>query len=240
MGKMRIMLIGFGKMGQAIKKIAEERGNTVPVIIDQNNIEELKNITSEHVDAAIEFTQPESAFNNIKTCIENGIPVVSGTTGWLENRNEIDALVKEKNGAFFYASNFSVGVNIFFKLNKLLASMMNTQAEYNISMEEIHHIHKKDAPSGTAITLAEGVLENNTSKAQWTLDKGAEKDLVITAVREDEVPGTHTVSYESEIDLIEIKHLAHSRKGFATGAVIAAEWIKDKKGSLGMDDMLKL
>lgn len=234
------MLIGFGKMGQAIKKIAEERGNTVPVIIDQNNIEELKNITPKQVDAAIEFTQPESAFNNIKTCIENGIPVVSGTTGWLEKRPEIDALVKEKNGAFFYASNFSVGVNIFFKLNKLLASMMKGQSEYDISMEEIHHIHKKDAPSGTAITLAEGVLENNATKKQWTLDKGGKDDLVISAVREDEVPGTHTVKYESNIDFIEIKHLAHSREGFATGAVIAAEWIKDKEGSLGMDDMLKL
>lgn len=234
------MLIGFGKMGQAIKKIAEERGNTVPVIIDQDNIEELKNITPDQVDAAIEFTQPESAFNNIKTCIENGIPVVSGTTGWLEKRAEIDALVKEKNGAFFYASNFSVGVNIFFKLNKLLASMMKGQPEYDITMEEIHHIHKKDAPSGTAITLAEGVLANNPAKKQWTLDKGGKDDLVITAVREEEVPGTHTVKYESDIDLIEIKHLAHSRKGFATGAVIAAEWVKDKKGSLSMDDMLKL
>lgn len=234
------MLIGYGKMGKAIHKIAEERGNTVPVIIDQDNAADLAKITSKDVDVAIEFSRPDSAFDNIKTCIKNGIPIVVGTTGWLDKMPEIEALVEKHNGSFFYASNYSVGVNLFFKLNKILASLMNNHKNYDISMEEIHHIHKLDAPSGTAITLAEGVFENHSAKHKWELDKSGEGILPILAIRENEVPGTHIVTYTSDIDKIEIKHEAFNRQGFATGAVLAAEWLPKHKGCFGMDDMLDL
>ncbi len=237
---MRIMLIGYGKMGKAIEQIALKRGHTVPVKIDMSNGVELKNITPEVVDVAIEFTQPESAFENIRQCIENGIPVVSGTTGWLERRGEIEALCNTKGGAFFYASNFSVGVNLFFHLNKYLAKIMNAHPEYDVATEEIHHTAKKDAPSGTGITLAEGLLENIDRKKQWVNEpaKTAE-ELAIISKRIDPYPGEHTIVYSSAIDNIEIKHTAHSREGFATGAVMAGEFIAGKKGIFGMEDMLK-
>lgn len=237
---MNILLIGYGKMGQTIEKIALERSHAQPRIADAG---ELQKVDLSGIDVAIEFTQPEAAYENIRHCIENGVPVVSGTTGWLDRKPEIEALIKEKNGAFFYASNFSVGVNLFFKLNKLLARMMDPFDSYTPDMEETHHIHKKDAPSGTAITLAEGLLENYRRKKQWVLDtaaSGNDQALAIKAIREDEVPGTHTIRYHSDVDTIEIKHTAHNRTGFATGAVLAAEWIVDKKGVFGMNDMLNL
>ncbi len=237
---MKIMLIGYGKMGKTIEHIALGRGHTVPFKIDLSNIGELKNITVKDVDAVIEFTQPESAFENIRQCIENGIPVVSGTTGWLDKKPEIETLCKSKGGAFFYASNYSVGVNLFFHLNKYLAKIMNTRPEYSISTEEIHHTAKKDAPSGTAITLAEGILENIERKKAWINDGTLKtEELSIISKRIDPYPGEHTIVYSSPIDNIEIKHTAHSREGFATGAVLAAEFITGKKGIFGMDDMLK-
>jgi 4-hydroxy-tetrahydrodipicolinate reductase len=237
---MRIMLIGYGKMGKTIERIAISRGHTVPVIIDVNNGAELRKITSKEVDVAIEFTQPESAFENIKQCIENGIPVASGTTGWLERKPEIETLCKTKGGTFFYASNYSVGVNLFFHLNKYLAKIMNAHPEYSISTTEIHHTAKKDAPSGTGITIAEGILENISRKKKWVNSESPNADeLSIVSKRIDPYPGEHTITYSSPIDNIEITHTAHSREGFATGAVMAAEFIANKKGIFGMDDMLK-
>ena len=234
------MLIGYGKMGKTIEQIALGRGHTVPYKIDVSNITDLAKITSKEVDAVIEFTQPESAFTNIKQCIENGIPVVSGTTGWLEKKPKIETLCKTKGGAFFYASNYSVGVNLFFHLNKYLAKIMNNHPEYSISTEEIHHTAKKDAPSGTAITLAEGILENIERKRLWINEEVSDNDaLSIVSKRIDPYPGEHTIIYSSPIDNIEIKHTAHSREGFATGAVLAAEFIAGKKGIFGMEDMLK-
>lgn len=237
---MRIALIGYGKMGQAIERIAKSKGHEVPVIIDKDNYDDLQTLTTDKADVVIEFTQPDSAFNNITTCIKNGIPIVSGTTGWLDKRAEVEALCKENEGAFFYASNFSVGVNIFFNINKQLAKIMNNFEEYDVEMDETHHIHKKDAPSGTAITLAEGILENVARKSTWKLkdDATTATDLKITDYRIGEVPGTHTIYYNSEIDSIEIKHTAHSREGFAGGAVLAALWLVGKKGIFGMNDML--
>ncbi len=236
---MRIMLIGYGKMGKAIEQIALKRGHTVPFKIDASNGADLKNITSKDVDAAIEFTQPESAFENIRQCIENGIPVVSGTTGWLEKRPEIEAQTKSKGGAFFYASNFSVGVNLFFHFNKYLAKIMNKHPEYDVTTEEIHHTAKKDAPSGTGITLAEGILENIERKKNWVNNPASKgEELSIVSKRIDPYPGEHTIDYTSSIDTIKITHTAHSREGFATGAVMAAEFVAGKKGVFGMDDML--
>ncbi len=237
---MRIMLIGYGKMGKTIEQIALKRGHTIPVKIDVTNGADLKNITSKDVDAAIEFTQPESAFENIKQCIENGIPVVSGTTGWLDRKPEIEALCKIKGGAFFYASNYSVGVNLFFHFNKYLAKIMNNHPEFEVSTEEIHHTAKKDSPSGTGITLAEGILENIGRKQKWVNSETTNPgELSIVSKRIDPYPGEHSVFYNSPIDSIVITHTAHSREGFATGAVMAAEFIAGKKGIFGMDDMLK-
>lgn len=239
---MKIILIGYGKMGQTIEKIALDKGHEIVAKIDKDNLAELANFDHTTADVAIEFTQPESAVSNLKTCFSNGIPVVCGTTGWLEERTAVEKACTAANGGFFYASNFSIGVNIFFHLNKYLAKMMNSQPQYEMDVEESHHIHKKDAPSGTAITIAEGILENLDRKDQWKLDEeGTElqtNELGITAHRLDEVPGTHQVSYSSEIDSIEISHTAHSRQGFAQGAVLAAEWMVGKTGIYGMDDML--
>jgi 4-hydroxy-tetrahydrodipicolinate reductase len=237
---MKIMLIGYGKMGKAIEQIALQRGHTVPYKIDAGDDNELKKISGAEVDVAIEFTQPESAFTNIKSCIENGIPVVSGTTGWLERKPEIENLARQKEGAFFYASNFSVGVNLFFHLNKVLARIMNNRPEYKISTEEIHHTAKKDAPSGTGITLAEGILENIDRKKSWVNNETAHpEELSIISKRLDPYPGEHSVVYHSPIDTIKITHTAHSREGFATGAVLAAEFVAGKKGVFGMEDLLK-
>lgn len=238
---MKILILGYGKMGKTIERIAIDRGLSVPYKIDVSNSSELGNIKKGMVDAAIEFSQPESAFNNIKYCLENDIPVVSGTTGWLARKKELDELCRKNNGAFFYASNYSVGVNLFFHLNKILAKIMNSFPEYNVSMEEIHHTEKKDAPSGTAITLAEGLLQNLERKQSWVNEETSSADkLGIISKRIDAVPGTHTVSYDSSVDTIEIKHTAHTREGFAAGAVVAAEWIVGKKGVFGMDDMIKI
>lgn len=241
---MNILILGYGKMGKTIENIAVNRGHQIIEKVDVEHRDEiLSKLSPEDVDVAIEFTQPESAPSNLRYCLKNNIPVVSGTTGWLKEKSSIEDYCIEQNGTFFYASNFSIGVNIFFKLNQFLAKMMNAYKDYQPSMEEIHHIHKKDEPSGTAITLAEGMLEELQNKSDWylkgeTVDQ-AEQYIPITSKREGEVPGTHIIKYQSDIDEIEIKHTAHGREGFALGAVLVAEWIKNKKGILGMDDFLK-
>jgi 4-hydroxy-tetrahydrodipicolinate reductase len=232
---MKIALLGYGRMGKEIEKIAISRGHEIVI---KKDVEDEVEITL--ADVAIDFSVPNSAFNNISDCLNNNVPVISGTTGWLDKYKDAVTLCKEKKGAFIYASNYSLGVNIFFELNKQLAKMMQTIEGYNISMEEIHHTLKLDAPSGTAITLAEGIIENS-SKNNWELgDTSSEENIPIIAKRIPDVPGTHTVWYESEVDTIEIKHTAHSRKGFALGAVIAAEWIADKTGVFTMKDVLNI
>lgn len=234
---MNIILVGYGKMGKTIERIALERGHQISGKIDVGNHDDLASVKG---DVAIEFSHPEAAFSNIKKCIERGIPVVCGTTGWLDKKPEIEKLTQERNGSFFYAPNYSLGVNIFFKLNEHLARMMKSFSGYDVSMEEIHHTEKKDAPSGTAITLAEGILKNSNSKKKWVNQESeAETDLFIKSLRIDQVPGTHTIKYTSAIDDIEIMHVAHTREGFALGAVMVAEWIVDKKGVLNMDQFLK-
>jgi len=232
---MKIALLGYGRMGQEIEKIATSRGHEIVIRKDAGD-----SIDITKADVAIDFSIPTSAFGNISNCLENNVPVISGTTGWLEKYTEAVNLCKEKKGAFIYASNFSVGVNIFFELNKQLAKMMSNLEDYNISMEEIHHTKKLDAPSGTAITLAEGIIEN-TSKENLKLGTEiSEINIPIEAKRIPDVPGTHTVWYSSELDTIEIKHTAHNRKGFALGAVIAAEWIIGKIGVFTMKDVLNI
>ncbi|HEY3403475.1 MAG TPA: 4-hydroxy-tetrahydrodipicolinate reductase [Ohtaekwangia sp.] len=234
---MNIILLGYGKMGRIIERIALERGHTITARIDINNQHEF--VTAQG-DVAIEFSHPDAAFDNVKKALLKSIPVVCGTTGWLSKKAEIEALCKEKNGAFFYASNYSLGVNIFFKLNEYLARILNNFPEYDVMMDEIHHTEKKDAPSGTAITLAEGVLKHLNRKTGWVNTNSSQPhELPITSFRIDQVPGTHVVKYSSSIDDVEIKHIAHSREGFAKGAVMVAEWLKDKKGVLSMDDYLK-
>lgn len=238
---MNILLLGYGKMGQLIGQIAESRGHSLAGKINIDNRSELDQLDASKIDAAIEFSQPEAAVENIQWCLENGIPILSGTTGWLEKKPELDALTIEKDGAFFYASNYSIGVNIFFKVNEFLAKLMNETTGYTASIEEIHHTAKKDAPSGTAITLAEGIIDNKTEFNNWYLTgdmDGSEQSLPITSKRIDPAPGTHIIRYQSEIDDIEISHTAHSRQGFALGAVLVAEWIQGKKGVLSMNDFL--
>jgi 4-hydroxy-tetrahydrodipicolinate reductase len=234
---MKLLLVGYGKMGKTIEKVARERGHEIAGRIDIDNHDEFDSVTA---DAAIEFSHPDAAFDNVRQCLEKDIPVVCGTTGWLERKPEVEALTRKLNGAFFYASNYSLGVNIFFKLNEHLARMMGGFKSYDIHIDEIHHTEKKDAPSGTAITLAEGILKHVRHKKTW-VNKGSEKDseLPINSFRIDQVPGTHLVNYSSLTDDIEIKHTAHTREGFALGAVMVAEWIRDKKGVLNMDDFLK-
>ncbi len=235
---MNIALIGYGKMGKTIEQFALSRGHKIVSIIDIDNPDDFGSEAFKSADVAIEFTAPETAFNNYMKCFEANVPVVSGTTGWLSRLDEIKKICKEQGKTFFYASNFSIGVNIFFALNKYLATIMDKFPSYDVSITETHHIHKKDAPSGTAITLAEGILDNMVRKEKWTLDKTeALSDLPIYAIREGEVPGIHEIVYESGVDYIQIKHDAKSRDGFALGAVIAAEFTAGKKGFLGMDDM---
>lgn len=232
---MKIALLGYGRMGKEIEKIALQRGHEIVIKSNANATYNIKD-----ADVAIDFSVPNSAVNNISNCLENQVPVISGTTGWLENYDKIVDLCKEKNGAFIYASNFSLGVNIFFELNNQLAKLMNSLSDYNITMEEIHHTKKLDAPSGTAITLAEGIIENS-SKSTWELDgKTSEEIIPITSKRIGDVPGTHIVNYDSDVDAIEIKHTANNRKGFALGAVVAAEWILNKKGVFTMKDVLNI
>ena len=230
-----IALVGYGKMGKAIEKIALQKGYQIASIANRtSDIETFKN-----VDVAIEFSTPETAFENIKSLLNKNIPTVCGTTGWLAQLTEIEKLTIEKDTAFFYASNFSLGVNLFFDLNEKLAALMSRFDQYQASMTEIHHIHKKDAPSGTGITLAQGIVKENPKYKGWSL-KNEENLIQIEALREGEVPGTHIVHYKSEIDQIEIKHEAFSREGFAQGAVLAAEWLVEKKGVFGMKDLLNL
>lgn len=238
---MRILILGYGKMGKAIEEIAEERGHTIAHKININNTQALKFIDRSEIDVAIEFSQPDAAFGNIKYCLENNIPVVSGTTGWLDRKDDVEALCKQQDGSFFYASNFSLGVNLFFRLNELLASMMEQHPIYATQITEIHHTEKLDAPSGTAITLAEGIIKHLSSKKSW-VNEPSDKDEEVSIIseREPNVPGTHIIKYTSDNDEIEIKHTAKSRTGFALGAVLVAEWILDKKGVLSMDDFMKL
>ena len=238
---MKIALIGYGKMGKEIEKIALDRGHEVVLKIDVTNPEDLTIANLQKTDVAIEFTIPSSAIANYQLCFEAGIPVVSGTTGWLEKLPEVHQLCTAKSGTFFYASNFSLGVNIFFALNKKLAELMANRPEYTVEMKEIHHTQKLDAPSGTAITLAEGILANLPEKTSW-VNQSTEKanELGIVSVREGQVPGTHIINYDSEVDYIEITHCAKSRKGFAFGAVLAAEYSYGKKGILSMNDLLNI
>lgn len=230
---MNIALLGYGKMGKTIEKIATERGHNIVLTVDKDDTEYDISVA----DIAIDFSIPSAAVNNITKCFTAGVPIVSGTTGWLDHYDEIISLCKEKNGGFIYASNYSLGVNLFFELNKKLAEMMHPVEGYNIHMEEIHHTQKLDAPSGTAITLAEGIIENS-AKTNWQLDQGDDQTIPIVAKRIENVPGTHTVTYTSAVDDIEIKHTAHNRQGFALGAVIAAEWLVGKTGIYGMKDVL--
>ncbi len=237
---MKIALFGYGKMGKELEKIALSRKNEIGLIVDLNNINSFSIEELKKCDAAIEFTTPDTAVSNIYKCFDAGVPVVVGTTGWLKQWDEVAKVCKEKNQTLFWASNFSVGVNLFFKLNEHLAKLMNSHKEYNVSLEETHHVHKKDSPSGTGITLAEGVLKNIPSKKNWVNNEtNNAEELQIISKRIDEVPGTHSIRYSSDVDYIEIEHVAHSRKGFALGAVLAAEFIKGKKGIYGMDDLLK-
>jgi 4-hydroxy-tetrahydrodipicolinate reductase len=232
---MKIALLGYGRMGKEIEKIAISRGHEIIIRKELNDI-----IDITLADVAIDFSVPDAAFNNISDCIKKNVPVISGTTGWLARYAEATALCEQENGAFIYASNFSLGVNIFFELNKQLAKMMNSLEDYRISLEEIHHTKKLDAPSGTAITLAEGIIANS-KKENWNLgEEISNKNIPIIAKRIPDVPGTHTVWYESEVDTIEIKHTANSRKGFALGAVVAAEWILNKTGVFSMKDVLNI
>jgi 4-hydroxy-tetrahydrodipicolinate reductase len=232
---MKIALLGYGRMGKAIENIAKNRGHEIVAKIDKDQIEG----TLEHANVAINFSIPDAAVNNIFSALSLKIPVVCGTTGWLEDLKKVTDFTTKNDTAFLYASNFSIGVNLFFKLNEQLAKMMNNQSEYKVNIEEIHHIHKLDAPSGTAITLAEGIIENSKS-SDWSLSTDKSDEIQIDAIREGEVPGTHTVTYESSIDAISIKHEAHNREGFALGAVVAAEWIVGKKGIFKMGDVLNL
>ncbi len=241
LGGMKIALIGYGKMGKTIESIALERGHTAELKID---IDSMADFTKENLlqcDVAIEFTGPHSAKDNITKCLDAGIPVVSGSTGWLDALDEVNDLCKEKNGSLLYASNFSVGVNIFFEVNKKLAQLMTGHDAYSVSMEEIHHTQKKDAPSGTAITLAEQIIEAIPAKKKWVNNETTDPEaLQIISRREDPAPGTHSVVYSSAVDDIEIIHTAHNRNGFALGAVLAAEYICDKKGIFSMKNVLGL
>ena len=233
---MKIALLGYGRMGKAIEELAKGRGHEIVSIRDKDSTQ--GNISN--ADVAINFSIPSAAVNNLKLAFDNDVAVVCGTTGWLEQLNEIHDYCKLKKSGFLYASNFSIGVNLFFKLNELTAQLMKGQEKnYTAHLEETHHIHKLDAPSGTAITLAEGIAAQNYHYKKWSMDPKT-NDLKISAYREGEVPGTHSITYSSEVDEIRIEHKAHSRQGFALGAVIAAEWLKGKEGIFSMKDVLNL
>jgi len=234
---MNIALIGYGRMGKAIEKIARERGHDIAFILDK----ETTTGDLSKAEVAINFSVPDAAVANLKLCFDAGVPVVCGTTGWLDQQAEIHAYCSAKNCGCLYASNFSIGVNLFFQLNEKVAQLMKNHREtYTPLLEETHHIHKLDAPSGTAISLAEGICKNDPSLPRWTMNKDDEKDLQIVAHREGEVPGTHRITYSSKIDELHIEHKAHSREGFAFGAVIAAEWLNGKNGIFSMNDVLNL
>ncbi|MFT4153803.1 4-hydroxy-tetrahydrodipicolinate reductase [Parafilimonas sp.] len=238
---MKIALIGYGKMGRAIEETARENGDDIVLKISSSNKDEFTADNLKYADAAIEFTNPHSAVENIKKCMDANIPVVCGTTGWLKDLPGIKSYCEQQNGTFLFTSNFSIGVNLFFALNEYLASLMSSHKEYEVSIEEVHHTQKKDAPSGTAITLAEQLLEKIKTKKSWVNDKtNNESELEIISKRMDDVPGIHTIKYNSPIDYIEITHSAYNRKGFASGALLAAKFIAGKKGIFTMKDVLGL
>lgn len=232
---MNIGLLGYGKMGKTIERLALERQHHIVLRVDQPS----NTIDFTNVDVAIDFSLPNAAVSNIKSAIDAGVPIISGTTGWLDNYSEVVDYCQLKNGSFLYASNFSLGVNIFFEINRTLAKLMGGLKDYSVTMEEIHHTQKLDAPSGTAISLAEQIIEN-TDFEDWKLDEEADHRIPITAKRIAKTPGTHSVTYKSEVDTLQISHEAHSRDGFALGAIIAAEWIQNKKGVFDMKDVLNI
>ncbi|MFD0763613.1 4-hydroxy-tetrahydrodipicolinate reductase [Mucilaginibacter lutimaris] len=244
---MKIALLGYGKMGKIIEKIAHDRKHEIVLKIDQDNLDELTIENLQQADVAIEFSTPATVLGNIESCFKAGVPIVVGTTGWHHEITQIKEQCEYHKSSFVYATNFSVGVNVFFHVNKILAKLMNNYPYYDVQVEEIHHTQKLDSPSGTAITIAEGIINNLDSKKEWknvliSDDKPddetvAGNELLIESLRIENVPGTHTVIYDSEIDTIEFKHTAHNRNGFALGAVLAAEWIKDKKGFYSVEDM---
>ena len=231
---MKIGIIGYGKMGKAIEKVAIDRGHSISFKTNKCDLNFIND-----VDVTIEFSTPESAFTNIKNCIDSNVPVVSGTTGWLEDLDDIKKLCDKKNGSFLYASNFSLGANLFFELNKNLAHLMSDKNQYKTSIDETHHIHKVDKPSGTAITLADDIISNSRYK-NWELDSNSKDKININSTRKNEVSGVHKVVYSSENDIISIKHEALNRNGFALGAVISAEWLVNKKGCFSISDMLNI
>ena len=231
---MKIALVGYGKMGHIIDELATKKGHEIVARLNETPTAE--NLNSP--DVVIEFSNPEVAFNNIKICLEHKIPVICGTTGWLDQKLEIEEIALQNNTAFLYGSNFSLGVNLFFALNEKLANLMKDFSEYNVQLEEIHHTQKKDAPSGTAISIAEGIIKNDPRFDAWKLEETQNQELGIFAIRENEVPGTHSVYYKSDVDEIEIKHTAFNRNGFAVGAIAAAEWIIGKQGNFTMNDVL--
>jgi len=237
---MNLLLIGYGKMGKTIEKITHDRHHDIIHIIDEKNHADLKTLPATSIDMAIEFTTPESAYNNIRTCLERNIPVVSGTTGWLDKKPELDALCETKKGAFFYASNFSLGVNMFFKIADHMGDLMRIK-DYSIEISETHHTGKKDIPSGTAISLAERLLAKSSRYKAWTVSTDPQENTIpIRSFRQKDVPGDHEVVFTSEDDDISIRHRAVSRKGFAEGAILAAEWLVGKKGTFGMEDLLSI
>lgn len=252
---MKAAIIGYGKMGHEIEKILIERGHTVALIIDEANSADLNEQNLKEIDVALEFTTPATAYANIRRCIESATPVVSGTTGWTERLDELRALCLQSGGAIFYASNYSLGVNMMFRLNRRLAALMNRLPQYDVNIEEVHHIHKKDSPSGTAITLAEGIIDELERKSGWenptliefdakgepivhAMGEAAPENIAITSLREGETPGVHTVTYDSEDDLLQLVHIIKNRRALAMGAVIAAEFLYGKRGCFSMDDLL--
>ncbi len=237
---MNIALIGYGKMGKSIEKIATEKGHNISSIIDLDSQEKLSKIAPDNTDVVIEFSNPSSAFDNIGACLRQKVPVISGTTGWLDQLPDIEALCVAHQGTFLTASNFSLGVNIFFKLNEWLSQVMGQFQDYKINIEETHHLQKLDKPSGTAITLAENIIKTHPNYRRWALDTSKENDVKIASFRQAEVAGKHVINYHSSIDTLAITHEAHSREGFALGAVLVAEWIQDKKGIFTMNDFIKI
>lgn len=241
---MKIALLGYGKMGKIIETIALERGHSVVLKIGKSNQADLNAEHLKKADVAIEFSTPATAVNHITACFDAGIPVIAGTTGWYDQMEYMAEQCKQKQGAIFHASNFSLGVNLFFRLNKTLATLMNPHTEYDVTMEEIHHVHKLDSPSGTAITIADGILAALDRKTSWKDYEGSARgyipaeELPIVSKRIGEVPGTHSVTYKSAVDQITITHEAFNRQGFALGSVVAAEWMKGRKGIFGMNDLL--
>ncbi len=238
---MNLLLIGYGKMGRAIEQIALQRGHHIVDRIDGKNQSVLATLYPNSVDVALEFSEPQAAYDNIYQCLSRGIPVLSGTTGWLDRREALEAYCQAQQGTFFYAANFSIGMNIFFKINTFLAQLMDGQPDYDVCLEEVHHLEKKDAPSGTALTLADSLLTQLHHKQRWQLGPTDQPEVLpIIAKREQEVPGTHSVTYTSALDTLQIQHTAHSRAAFALGAVLVAEWMPGQRGLLGMDDFLQL